>query len=267
MNCGYCYRFDLKLSQCSKCHRVSYCSQNCQKLHWAYHKIVCNDPLLVEWDPKFLEEFMELIIEHIDVHKIIYLIDRSAAQKFKEKTHHGDCSHKHHSIELNENTTTLERLVSEVTSRSNLYKILPKLLDQTAEIFENIKNKGKKDGLLLDSETEKKLVSQVLEEALTRKLTQEVNLVNRQEEETFSKQPLLLAYPSGYKEEENTELDVLTGDTIRELMENNFAIQDGLLNYDDSHNTFNQSESLDFDGRFEELMQQKIKNIRNDKIL
>lgn len=267
MICGYCYRTDIKLLQCSKCHRVAYCSQDCQKTHWSAHKPVCNDPSLIEWDPSFINEFLELVIENIDVHKVIYLIDRSAAQKFKEKTHHGDCSHKHHSIELNENTTTLERLVSEVTSRSNLYRILPGFLEQTATVFERIKEKGREDGLVLEGETEKKVLTQVLEEAITRRLVMEVNAVNRKEEESFSKQPLLLAYPSGYKEETNAELEFLSQDTVKELMENDLAVQDGILNYDDSHSTFREAESLDFDGRFEEIMQQKIKNLRNDKVL
>ena len=268
MNCGQCYRSDTKLLQCGKCHRVSYCSADCQKMHWSMHKAVCNDPSLIEWDPSLVNEFLDLLIEQIDVHKIIYLIDRSAAQKFKEKTHEGGCSsHKHHSIELNENTTTLERLVSEVTSRSNLLRILPSFIGQITEVFERIKTKGKEDGLELHGETLTKVLTQVLEEAITRRIVQEVNAVNRKEEESFSKQPLLLAYPSGYRESENSELDILTQETVRILMEEDFAIQEGLLNYDDSHKTFQEAESLDFDGRFEEIMQQKIKNQRNDKIL
>ena len=198
---------------------------------------------------------------------MIYLIDRSAAQKFKEKSHHHDCSHKHHSIELNENTTALEKLVAEATSRSNLYRILPSLIEQTSGIFDRIKQKGKEDKLVWDTETEKKVMDQILEEAITRRLVQEVNLLNRQEEECFSKQPLLLAYPSGYKEDMNAELNYLTQETVQELMENDVAIQDDFLDYDSAHCIFSECESLDFDGRFEELMQQKIKNIRNDKIL
>ena len=267
MSCAFCYKSDIKLAQCSRCHRAAYCSQNCQKTHWGVHKQVCDDPNLVEWHPDFVSEFLELLIDHIDVHKVIYLIDRSAAQKFKEKTHSGDCSHKHHSIELNENTTTIEKLVAEVINRSNLYRILPSFLQQTSDVFERIKSKGKEDGLVWDTEAEQKVFEQVLEEAITRRLVQEVNLLNRQEEESFSKQPLLLAYPSGFKEDANRELNFLTIDTVQALMEEDIAIQDNILDYDAAHSTFAEAESLDFVGRFEEIIQQKIKNIRNDKIL
>lgn len=267
MSCANCFVKGERMPLCSKCKRVGYCSQACQKAHWGCHRAVCNDPSLVEWSPDFLNEFMELLIEHIDVHKVIYLIDREAAQKFKEKTHGGGCSHKHNTIELNEHTTHLEKLVSEVTSRSSLYSILPSYLDQVSQIFENIKLKGKKDHLEMDSETEKKVLGQVLEEGLTRRLVQEVNKLNRKEEETCSKQPLLLAYPSGYKEETNAELDYLTINTVQSLMESDWAIQDEFLDYDSAHGMYAEAESLDFDGRFEELMQQKIKNIRNDGIL
>ena len=30
-----------KLSLCSRCQRISYCSKECQKLHWPLHKLVC----------------------------------------------------------------------------------------------------------------------------------------------------------------------------------------------------------------------------------
>ena len=120
---------------------------------------------------------------------------------------------------------------------------------------------------MLDGETEKKVLTQVLEEAVTRRLVMEVNAVNRQEEECFSKQPLLLAYPSGYKEPANAELELLSGEMVRELMENDIALWDGMLDYDSAHTSFREAESLDFDGRFEEIMQQKIKNQRNDKVL
>lgn len=267
MNCAYCYKTDTKLSQCSKCHRASYCTQNCQKLHWNTHKPVCNDANLIEWPPALVEEFLELFIEHLDVHKIIYLIDRSAAQKFKEKTHGGGCGHKHHSIELNENTTSLERLVAEVTSRSHLYMMIPSFIQQTSEIFEKIKSKGKQDGLVWDTETEKKVLEQVFDEAISRRLVAEVNAKYRKEEESFSKQPMLLAYPSGYKEETNTELNVLGIDTVQGLMENDMAYVDDFFDYDTAHGLFAEAETLDFDGRFEEIMQQKIKNIRTDKML
>lgn len=41
------------LKQCSLCHRVYYCSQNCQKQDWKTHKPVCKDA------DKCIQEYMK----------------------------------------------------------------------------------------------------------------------------------------------------------------------------------------------------------------
>jgi hypothetical protein len=191
-----------------------------------------------EWEPNLVEHFMNLIIKHIDIYKILYTIDPSAADRFKrqmeamphEHSHdHGTCSHKFHTIPLRDNMTQLESIAAEVTSRSHLYNILPRYVEQTAATFNNIKSKGIKDGLPFDKDMEKHLLEQVLTESVTRILVSEINTKYRKEEETTSKQPLLLAHPSGYREETNSELDILPGEKIAELMKDDYCIIDNFL--------------------------------------
>jgi len=41
--CGNCGRIAKKLMKCSRCHKVAYCSKDCQVGHWkAGHKIMCS---------------------------------------------------------------------------------------------------------------------------------------------------------------------------------------------------------------------------------
>lgn len=61
---------------------------------------------------------------------------------------------------------------------------------------------------------------------MTRLLVSEINAKYRKEEETTSKQPLLLAHPSGYREAINSELDILPGDKIAELMKDDYCVID-----------------------------------------
>jgi ankyrin repeat protein len=42
--CANCKTSDIKLSACSKCHAVSYCSTACQRADWRRHKPACISP-------------------------------------------------------------------------------------------------------------------------------------------------------------------------------------------------------------------------------
>ena len=39
--CHSCHKPADKLKKCSQCHRVSYCSQDCQRTDWKQHKLLC----------------------------------------------------------------------------------------------------------------------------------------------------------------------------------------------------------------------------------
>ena len=42
--CASCQKSGVKLSACSKCHAVRYCSTACQRAHWRAHKASCTSP-------------------------------------------------------------------------------------------------------------------------------------------------------------------------------------------------------------------------------
>jgi len=41
-NCIVCGKEDKEMSKCAGCHRIYYCSRECQKSDWKRHKSVCN---------------------------------------------------------------------------------------------------------------------------------------------------------------------------------------------------------------------------------
>lgn len=123
----------------------------------------------------------------------------------------------------------LERTLAELMSRSSLYEFLPAFVTSTSRIYANVTTKGLKDGLVLDTDTEKQLMKEVIQEALQRTLVEEVNKRYRREDGTESKQPLLLAHPSGYAESTNPALDMLESACIAGLMERDWACQDSFL--------------------------------------
>ena len=183
-----------------------------------------------------MDAFVDFMLEQIDVHKVLYLLDPNVAQQFKAHSHeHGDeCSHAHHesryySVHMREDLTPLERALAQVISRSHLYEILPAFAQQTGRMLKNIKQKGIEDHLIFDLETEKQLTKEVITESLQRTLVEEVNKVYRKEDGTESKQPLLLAHPTGYREVVNRELNVLESEAVARFMTNDYVVVDNFL--------------------------------------
>lgn len=123
----------------------------------------------------------------------------------------------------------LERTLAELIGRSSMYELLPSFATSTSRIYANVIAKGQKDGLVLDLDTEKQLTKEVIAEAIQRTLVEEVNKRYRREDGSESKQPLLLAHPSGYTETTNPTLDILESACIAGLMERDWAYQDSFL--------------------------------------
>mmetsp|Transcript_11028 Transcript_11028/g.21612 ORF Transcript_11028/g.21612 Transcript_11028/m.21612 type:complete len:129 (-) Transcript_11028:1910-2296(-) len=125
--------------------------------------------------------------------------------------------------------TELETIVAEVTSRTNLYRAIGKFAEETARTFENIKQKGLSEGLVMDAETEVEVLGKVIDESIMRFLQKEVNKLHRSEEKTISRQPLLLAHPSGYTHDINRDLDILSSSLMSDLINSDLGTQERFL--------------------------------------
>jgi hypothetical protein len=78
---------------------------------------------------------------------------------------------------------------------------------------------------------------------------------------------MLLAHPSGYTREMNRELDMLDQDVVETFMETGYAQIDRFYGFEFHDLLYKEIEMLDFDGRFDEVISQKMKGVRNDKLL
>lgn len=68
--CQYCFKTDEKLSKCSGCKVVHYCSKECQKQGWKIHKVYCkscNEGS--KEDKKKHRELYNTILEYYTLHK------------------------------------------------------------------------------------------------------------------------------------------------------------------------------------------------------
>jgi hypothetical protein len=123
------------------------------------------------------------------------------------------------------------------------------------------------EGLTMDEETETQVMKDVIKESLQRMLVTKINSMHRTEEKVTAAQPMLLAHPSGYTREANNELNLLSQEQITTFMTDGLVIWDTFLGFEFVEALWSEIEMLDFDGRFEEVIQQKLKGMRTDKLL
>lgn len=79
---------------------------------------------------------------------------------------------------------------------------MTELLSFLSEKYTNITKSGFKDGLKLDDETERDLIHKLLLEGLPFYILDKIKVSIKQYEESISEQPMLLAHPSGIKNQE-----------------------------------------------------------------
>ncbi|XP_026189782.1 uncharacterized protein LOC34622124 [Cyclospora cayetanensis] len=149
------------------------------------------------------------------------------------------------------------------TSRDRIKSLLPAVCERAAKVYSNVVGKGHKDGLTLErgSEEDRHLHEEILKEALLRETQFRVNQEMRQEQLLDSREGGLLANPSAYDE---GPLSYLRSETIRDLMVEGVAVQHGFVGEAMRRQCLKELELLDFDGRFNEVFQQSVLDVRKD---
>eukprot|EP00929_Paragymnodinium_shiwhaense_P030551 TRINITY_DN17292_c0_g1_i1.p1 TRINITY_DN17292_c0_g1~~TRINITY_DN17292_c0_g1_i1.p1 ORF type:complete len:415 (-),score=87.46 TRINITY_DN17292_c0_g1_i1:118-1362(-) len=155
------------------------------------------------------------------------------------------------------------RLIQHYTKFATLCDFVPIVMEQTADIYKRVEEKGRRDGLVMDKESEIKVLRDIIKEALIRHVLKCVNTENSTNHASGSHDGGLLATPQGYTA---GDLNELHADTIRDLMEKGSACQDEFMDEDTTRNIFREIELMDFDGKLTDVQQQKMIGVRKDKI-
>jgi len=137
------------------------------------------------------------------------------------------------------------------------------VMEQTSEIFGRVKEKGGKDGMVMDSETECKVIRDIVKESLIRHILKVINSDNSGVQASGSHDAGLLATPQGYF---GGDLDSFSPDTIRGLMETGYGFQDDWVDDNMVAKIHGELELLDYDGKLVEVQQQKMTGYRTDRI-
>lgn len=235
-----------------------------------------------------IESFNKLIklIRHnfLNIYRLIYQLDPLSADLFKSKNqHYHSLKPSHKNIE-NEGAqccsgffgkiyipipdqSPLENHIYELLLPSSLRVILPKILDNIGSVFFKVKNKGIKDGLKWDIETEKQVLFEVCKEGFQRELIKELKIKLQADQKCFSKQPGLLAQPQSWLNKFSKDrLDRLHSQTIIDLLDKGFSIQKNFIgNKESVLGLYSELNYLEKEAKFEEFINEE--NMRTDRAL
>jgi hypothetical protein len=101
---------------------------------------------------------------------------------------------------------------------------IDELLNYLNSKFENITKSGRKDGLILDPETEKQLLHRLLIEGVPFYICDKLKTKLKNYEESISEQPMLLAHPSSIKKDDL--INFISPDKISEIVKNDYCVID-----------------------------------------
>mmetsp|Transcript_9853 Transcript_9853/g.25918 ORF Transcript_9853/g.25918 Transcript_9853/m.25918 type:complete len:416 (+) Transcript_9853:184-1431(+) len=155
------------------------------------------------------------------------------------------------------------RMIIEHTKHASLCDMVAPVMEQAAEIFRRVQEKGKKDNMVMNAEDEIKVSRDIIKECLIRHALKCINSDNSGNYASGSHDAGLLATPQGYF---GGDLESLDADTVRGVMERGYAYQDDFLDENTIDKVFNEMELLDFDGKLVEVQQQKMTGYRKDRI-
>eukprot|EP00922_Rhytidocystis_sp_ex-Travisia-forbesii_P055550 GHVS01082271.1.p2 GENE.GHVS01082271.1~~GHVS01082271.1.p2 ORF type:complete len:423 (-),score=52.81 GHVS01082271.1:1575-2843(-) len=145
-------------------------------------------------------------------------------------------------------------ILDDCVSREGLTKMAGEVAESAGAIYDRVVEKGNKDGLSLGQEKEEEMIRKdILKETLIRQIQRRVHQQMLSKQNMDSREGGLLANPSGYK---YGPLDNLRPETISNLMNIGFAVQEDFLGPQSRKSVYEECELLEFDGKFNEVFQQ-----------
>ena len=219
------------MKTCSQCKKVWYCSVQCQKQDWldGGHKGSCGgqkQKITKESSTNFSESDTEALIDilrnqFVDIPKIISLVDPNRATDFKKRnqlahmakhTHdsqEGSCCSVQNKIYIEQkDLSSVERAINEVLTSASFFKSnLKEILDKVDAAQKSMKNRAQERGMVLDEAMEKELLSKCLMETVNRQIFSHVYTQLKKQDQTYSKQPGLLAHPQTVIGQSDCNLD------------------------------------------------------------
>lgn len=178
-------------------------------------------------------------------------------------TGHGHIHYVNPEDAQNVQSDVASRLIAEHTKLSSLQDYVPAITEQTATMFEKVVARGRQEGQSMNAETELQVQRDIMKECLVRHILKSINTANSESYAAGSSDAGLLATPQGYF---GGDLNSLSGDCIRDLMEKGYGVVDNFLGGKTVEDVFSEMEYLDFDGKFTDVQQQKMIGMRSDKI-
>jgi len=223
-------------------------------------------PGLKEWDEDTLETTVKVLEEILNENNRMARndLERRLRTGTGVREFRGRCCGAPDTPLPGEEEDVAARVLRANTRPSALRDMVAPVMEKTAEIFGRVKEKGRNDGLLMDAETECKVIRDIVKESLIREVLRVINSDNSGEHASGSHDAGLLATPQGYF---GGDLDSFSADTIRGLMERGYGFEDDFVEDKVLTNIQSELDLLDYDGKLVEVQQQKMTGYRTDRIL
>jgi len=217
------------------------------------------------WDEKTLEGTVKVFEEVLDEKSRLARndLERRVRTGTGVREFRGRCCGAPDTPMPGEEDDVASRLIRENTKPSVLRDMVGPVMEQVVEIFNRVKDKGRRDGMVMDSETECKVARDIVKECLIRYILKLINSDNSGVHASGSHDAGLLATPQGYTA---GDLESFNPETIRNVMEKGYGIQDQWVDDNVVRQIYNELELLDFDGKLVEVQQQKMTGTRTDRI-
>lgn len=217
------------------------------------------------WDDKTVETTVKVFTDILDERNRLARMDleRRVRSGTGVREFRGRCCGDPNMEEPIEEQDIVTHLLRNFTKPSSLRDMVVPVMEKAADVFGKVKEKGLRDGMKLDSDTEVQVLRDVVKEALILHIIKCINLDNSGVHASGSHDAGLLATPQGYTA---GALENLEGDLLKGLMTEGYGFQDGFMDENTTLDILQELELLDFDGKLVQVQQQKMSGYRTDRI-